>query len=47
MRAAHQLNAILPESDDVVVIPDESLDAYALPAARGRIIVTSGPARHL
>lgn len=42
LRAAHQLNATLPESGEVVVIPDESLDAYALPTARGRIIVTTG-----
>jgi Zn-dependent protease with chaperone function len=42
LRAAYGICAELPAHGGLVVVPDESLDAYALPGRPGRIVVTSG-----
>lgn len=42
LRQAARFGASLPGSTEVVLVPDESVEAFALPGGRGRIVVTTG-----
>ncbi|CAI7976861.1 MULTISPECIES: M56 family metallopeptidase [unclassified Parafrankia] len=42
LRSARAQAAALPGAAEVVVVPDDRVDAFALPGSPGRIVVTSG-----
>lgn len=42
LHAADQIATTLPGDAEIVIVPDESVDAFALPSRRGRVVVTTG-----